>query len=251
MKIGIADYGMNVWYGGCYDIEQRLLDLKKIGYDGIERLDEVASAAEALEKAALFHKHGMDFATCRGPNLQAGIRWTAALGKEYVWLAIGSAGSRDIPLFCRQSEEFAAACKTWGIKAIVHNHLGQACESQKNLEEFLDNAPNCGLLLDTGHLAAAGGDCFRTIEKYYDRIVAVHVKDYVFKNVKLGLDQWPERLRFCELGAGEMGQANAEILKLLKSKGYDGWVCVEHDTHLQEPLKDLAISREYLRKAGC
>jgi len=28
MKIGVADYGMNVWYGGLYDIEERLADLK-------------------------------------------------------------------------------------------------------------------------------------------------------------------------------------------------------------------------------
>jgi hypothetical protein len=28
MKFGVADYGMNVWYGGLYDIEERLLELK-------------------------------------------------------------------------------------------------------------------------------------------------------------------------------------------------------------------------------
>jgi hypothetical protein len=38
MKIGIADYGMNVWDGGCFDYEERALQLKTIGYEGIERL---------------------------------------------------------------------------------------------------------------------------------------------------------------------------------------------------------------------
>ena len=28
MKFGVADYGMNVWHGGLYDIEERLKDLK-------------------------------------------------------------------------------------------------------------------------------------------------------------------------------------------------------------------------------
>lgn len=37
MKYGIANYGMNVWYGGCFDAEERLQDLKKIGYEGLER----------------------------------------------------------------------------------------------------------------------------------------------------------------------------------------------------------------------
>ena len=33
-------------------------------------------------------------------------------------------------------------------------------------------------------------------------------------------------------------------------KGYEGWVFVEHDTHLRDPLEDLAVSREFLRRAG-
>ena len=39
MKYGVADYGMNVWFGGNYDLEDRLLNLKKIGFNGIERLE--------------------------------------------------------------------------------------------------------------------------------------------------------------------------------------------------------------------
>jgi hypothetical protein len=39
-------------------------------------------------------------------------------------------------------------------------------------------------------------------------------------------------------------------MKILKDGGYDGWVFVEQDVHLQDPLKDLAGSREYLKKAG-
>jgi len=250
MKVGIADYGMNVWYGGFYDLEKRLDDLKNIGYDGIERLDEAVSASDALEKAALFKRKGMDFATCRGQSLQASIRWTAALGKEYIWLSINSAVTRDMKLFCRQAKELAAACASWGIKAIVHNHLGQTCESQENVEEFLDSVPECGLLLDTGHLAAAGGNCFKIVEKYHKRIIAVHVKDYILSKPEIGLDKWPERGRFCELGVGNIGLDNAEILKQLRKKGYNGWILVEHDTHLRDPLEDLAVSREYLRKAG-
>jgi hypothetical protein len=76
MKIGIADYGMSVWDGGCFDIEQRLKDIKEIGYGGTERLP-ATSPADALYKAALYRRLGMDFATCRGPDVQATIEWTA------------------------------------------------------------------------------------------------------------------------------------------------------------------------------
>lgn len=251
MKIGVADYGMNVWYGGCFDLELRLKALREIGYDGIERLDGAVSADDALHKAALFRKLGMDFATCRGPNLETCIQWTAALGKDYIWIAVPSTGSRDMEKYCRQANALAEACAAWNIKAVVHNHLGQTVEKQAELETFLKNCPDCGLLLDTGHLAAAGGDCLQIVEKYFDRIVSVHVKDYLLLKPELGLDKSSERGRFCELGAGNTSLDNAAIIKLLVKKGYDGWILVEHDTHLQEPLKDLAISREYIRKAAC
>jgi sugar phosphate isomerase/epimerase len=56
--------------------------------------------------------------------------------------------------------------------------------------------------------------------------------------------------RFCELGAGNIGMDNAAILRGIVDSGYDGWVFVEHDTHLRDPLEDLAVSREYIRAAG-
>jgi hypothetical protein len=31
-------------------------------------------------------------------------------------------------------------------------------------------------------------------------------------------------------------------MQALVEVGFDGWVFVEHDTHLQDPVKDLAIS---------
>ena len=43
---------------------------------------------------------------------------------------------------------------------------------------------------------------------------------------------------------------NIAVMRALVDVGYDGWVFVEQDTHMQDPLKDLAISREYLREAG-
>jgi sugar phosphate isomerase/epimerase len=250
MKVGVADYGMSVWYGDLYDLESRLKDLKSIGYDGIERLDRAESEADAIHKAAVFRKLGMDFATCRGGNVQTNIKWTAALGKKYIWITLASGLSKELDLFCRQAADFAKACADWNLKAVLHNHLWQTCEQPEDLEYFLDNCPGASLLLDTGHLAAAGGDCMRIIDKYFDRIASVHVKDYILENSGLPLED-RARGRFCELGAGNVDNLdNAAIVKKLVEKGYDGWIFVEHDRHLRDPLKDLAVSREYLRKAG-
>ena len=249
MKFGVADYGMNVWEGGCYDITLRLEELRSIGLDGTERL-EVCDAADAIYKAAAYRKMGMDFATCRVAANQVGlgIEYTAALGKEYVWLTPGPGGRDvDFDVFCRRANQFVKAAERFGLKAALHNHLGSRIESQQEREDFLEAVPGASLLLDVGHLAGAFGDNVEIIRKYYDRIGSVHFKDIFIKDASLGLDRWTERLRFCELGAGNAGFDFAAAGEELKRHGYDKWVLIEHDTHLREPLTDLKVSADALK----
>ena len=244
IKIGVADFGLNVWYGGLYGYADRLGMLKEIGYDGIERLD-VRTQAEAVEFMADAKYMGMEFTTCRGGSGTESLRWAAALGMKYVW---AECKAKDFEVFCRQVNSHIEAAAKYGIKVALHNHLGTTVETQAQLEAFMEKCPDAGLLLDTGHLAGAGGDPIEIAEKYFDRLVAVHVKDYVYKDKNA--EEWLSRIRFCELGAGEMGDINEKVIKLLINKGYDKWIHVEHDTHLRDPKIDLEISREYIRKCG-
>ena len=123
MKFGVADYGMNVWDGGCYDFETRLEELRSIGYDGTERL-ECIDAADALYKAAAYRRLGMDFATCRGPNVEVSLRFSAGFGKEYIWLTPGSAPrDLDMETYLRRSNRFVEVAARFGVKAALHNHL--------------------------------------------------------------------------------------------------------------------------------
>jgi len=244
MKFGIADYGMNVWHGALYDTEERLEQLKGIAYDGLERL-HATSPSDALLKSAAFKRMGMDFATCAGPSIEANIKWTAALGKSYIW---AQSSATDFDVYCRQVNDLTRAAARYGVKVGLHNHLGAVVETQAQLECFLQACPLSGLILDTGHLAAAGGDNLEIVRKYSQRLVAVHLKDWFETNPQAA--NWWERGRFCELGAGNIGQDNAAVLHAIANAGFDGWVFIEHDTHLRDPLIDLSVSREYLRTAG-
>ena len=252
MKFGVADYGMNVWDGGCYDIQLRLEELKSIGFDGTERL-ECNDAADAVYRAALYRRLGMDFATCRcSGGVEQSTNFTAALGKEYVWLTPGDSGRTvDMDTYIRRSKRFVKVAANFGLKAALHNHLGQRIQNQDELDRFMEEVPEASLLLDIGHLFGAGGDVLGTIDRYFDRIVAVHFKDVFIKDEKLDLEHWTERLRFCELGAGNCNEPWEEAAKLLKKRGYDKWVLVEHDTHLREPLTDLKVSVDALKKIFC
>ena len=246
MKFGVADYGMSVWDGGSFDVEQRWADLLAIGYDGIERL-YAASPEDAMQKAARMRRMGVGFGTCLGPNPETSIQWTAALGKGYVWTA---ASGKDFDTYCRQVNVQVEAAARYGLRVGVHNHLGQPVESQDQLNEFLSRCPGAGVILDTAHLAAAGGDPVAIVRGYPTRLVAIHLKDWLELHPEIGLDRWWERGRFCELGAGNIGVDNAGVMHALVEVGYDGWVFVEHDTHLQDPRTDLAISRAFLKELG-
>lgn len=243
IKIGVADYGLNVWYGNMYDYRDRLSMLKELDYDGLERL-EVKTAAEAVERMADARQMGMDFGTCLAGSITESIRFSAALGLRYVWT---DPPVTEMDVYCRQVNYQIAAAKKYGLRVVLHNHMGYV-ETPEQVETFLARCPEAGLLLDTAHMVAAGGDPLYFIDKYYDRLTAIHVKDFVYKDKNAQF--WGDRIRFCELGAGELGDLNQLVIQKLMKKGYSGWIFVEHDTHLQEPAIDLKVSREFIRKCG-
>ncbi len=244
MKILIADYGMNVWYGDIYDYEERLTSLKSIGYDGLERL-HARTEAEVIYTSALANRLGMSFATVEGGTRKESILWASALGKKYVWV---DNDAEDFATFCRQANAQISAAKKHGLTAALHNHLGKPVETEKQLIEYMNQCPESGLILDIGHLVGAGGDPLKIIDMFFDRIVMVHLKDFVY--LDKDNPNWWEMLRFCELGTGELGDLTLKVLKKLKEKGYKEYLAVEHDTHLNDPLTDLKNSRAFIRKAG-
>lgn len=245
MKFGVADYGMNVWYGGLYDIEERLVNLKALGFNGTERL-EAASEADAVHKAALYRKLGMDFSTCRGPNVQTNIQWSAAFGKTYTWMTPGQIDRKiDFDLFCRRSNAMVKSCARWRIKASIHNHMHQRVENQQELEDFLKAVPDAGIVFDTGHLSMGGGDPVEIVKKYHKRISVMHLKD-VFLTGGTREDGIKE-YKFCELGSGNNGFSNAPVIEALLEVGWDGWIHIEHDNHERDPLVDLKTSIEFIK----
>ena len=243
IKIGVADYGMRVWYGNFYDYDERINMVRELGFDGLERLYP-DSAENALRKAAKLKKLGMSFATCNAPNAELSIKWTAALGGQYVWADV-LGGSFDA--YLRQVHEMSRVCKQYGIDVVVHNHLGLTVETQEQVETFLQKCPDAKLLFDVGHLAVAGGDVRYIAEKYYDRIAAYHLKSWQTSDTP-DAEFWQKRGHFFGLNQGDFFFDNEFVVKNAIKNGYDGWFFIEHDTHLQNPVIDLKESYAVLKK---
>ncbi|MBE6542219.1 MAG: sugar phosphate isomerase/epimerase [Ruminococcaceae bacterium] len=252
IHIGIADYGMNARYGQFYDYEERMDDIKKIGYEGCERLSPT-DAADALQKASYLKGHGMSFATCNAPTIEKSIKWTAALGGKYIWCS-GLMEVHNLNDLIIRANYLEETCERYGICCAIHNHLASYVETQEQLEEFLDRCPGVGMILDIGHLNAAGGNVKEVFNKYYDRIKAIHLKDWVNDEenpvwigaAAAGLGKG----HFCALGKGLFADDNKYVVEECVKRGFDGWIHVEQDTHLRDPLVDLAESRELIRSWG-
>lgn len=85
---------------------------------------------------------------------------------------------------------------------------------------------------DLGNLDMYGGDALEFCEQYFDRINYVHFKDYS------GGGQ-----SFVPLGQGT--SQIAECIGMLKSKGFSGWMMIEHETpHAKEVGAKAAIRQD-------
>lgn len=76
LEIGVADYGLPVWYVGYYDYNDRSNMVKSLGYHGIERIYQ-GNAEDAPLAASNLKKKDMGFATVNHRDPELAMRWTA------------------------------------------------------------------------------------------------------------------------------------------------------------------------------
>ncbi len=243
-KLGVADYGMLVWYGGFYDYNERIDAVRSLGYHGIERIYP-KSAEDALLAASNLKRKKMGFATVNHPDAELAMRWTAALGGDYVWANVQ--GAKTFDDYLRQVRYQTEAANKYGIDVAVHNHLGLMVETQEQVETMLRECPNTKLLFDVGHLAVAGGDVEYIAKTYYDRIIAYHFKGWQTSETPDACE-WYNRGYFTGLEKGDLFINNEAVFKNAIKNGFNGWMFIEHDTHKQDPLIDLKESYNIMMK---
>ena len=147
-------------------------------------------------------------------------------------------------------ERATDAARERGFDPVFHHHTSTYVEGVAEIERLLEDS-DVELLLDSGHIAVAGGDATEALAAWRDRIGAVHIKDVrldVLERVKAEradtLTAWRRGL-FCGLGQGD---ADVErFCAALADRGYDGWVVVEQDRVLEVAGAFAAAAAEQLR----
>ena len=152
----------------------------------------------------------------------------------------------EIKVYGAKMTAFAEWCAGQGMPISYHHHMAAAIETETEVDLLMAYSGEAlPLLYDAGHMAFAGGDVMRVIDKHHKRISHVHTKD-VRGSVIDKLDRSRESFldavvkgAFTVPGDGSLDFA--EIVKRLASYGYEGWFVVEaeQDPKVSPPL-DMA-----------
>jgi len=252
--------------GAGTPLETCLAEAKAAGFAGIELGNKFPR--RAAELGPILARHGLDLVSgWYGARLlerdvdaemreaEAHISLLSAMGcTVMVHAEVSRAihGHRTMPLSRRpvlseaewalltlRLAEFARRLKARGLHLAYHHHMGTVVETEAEVDRLMaETPPEVGLLLDTGHLAFAGGDPVAVAERHAARVVHVHCKDIraaVLKDAKAR--DLPFLLAvlagvFTVPGDGSVDYA--AVLRKLAGAGYAGWLVVEAE---QDPAK--------------
>jgi inosose dehydratase len=159
----------------------------------------------------------------------------------------------QIRAYGRKMTRFAEWCAENGMPLAYHHHMAAPIESEEDVDLLMKHSGAAlALLFDAGHMAFAGGDVLRAIDKHHARISHVHTKD-MRQQVADSIDRDRESFldavikgAFTVPGDGSLDFEN--IVKRLASYGYEGWFVVEaeQDPTPNPPLKMAKIGHKEL-----
>ncbi|MBI5724764.1 MAG: sugar phosphate isomerase/epimerase [Planctomycetes bacterium] len=261
MKIAHQAMTWGGWWGKQkvpFNLDVLLDEVKQAGYQGVE----LGGGEKTLGKPAEFVKkladHGVELAAFAAnvsanpyppstERYQKDMDYAAAIGMKMLMVCGGflppnnrrNAYDNDYRIF---GDNLGQACQYAaknGQTVAFHNHCGCMVETAQEVEKLLKYLPDLKLCIDTGHLAAAGGDSTEFINKFRGRLVHVHLKDYD-----------PVNYCFTELGRGKAGIDFPGFFQALEKNGYNGWIVVERDDPPMSGLESATISRQFLKSIG-
>ena len=264
--------------GGDTPLEVCLAESRAAGFCGTEMGSKFPRDAAVL--SPLLQRHGLQLASGwfsgllrRGTvqqemmRMRAQLETFAALGTTVLFYAETTdsvQGQFDAPLSSRptmDTAEFvpygekltalaAQMLSDYGITMAYHHHMGTVIESDRDIDLLMQNSGDeVGLLVDSGHIAFAGGDAADLLRRHSGRVRYIHCKD--LRQVPLATAR-EDDLSFMQsvlLGVfttpGDGFLDFDAFLAAAAAIPYSGWLVVEAE---QDPAK--ANPLEYSRQGG-
>ncbi len=196
-------------------------ELGPLGYLG--RSDELRSRLDSRGLALAGAFVALSFDRDDFAELEATLDVLEGSGAKPVLADIGPHGG-DLDLGA--VERAVELARARGFEPTFHHHMGTRVQTPAEIERLLEGT-DVALLLDSGHLTAAGGDAVQAAREWRDRVAHVHVKDVRLAVLETA-PTWDEAWRggaFCELGTGDVDLEGF----FRQLDGYSGWIVVEQD----------------------
>lgn len=216
------------------EIGARYLDTEKKGY----YLDLLAEAGLSLAAVHI----GGNFLDAGSVNAQLkAVPHTAALaaglGASHIFISgvyVENKTAAQYGAEARVLRELGKAVRDQGVGFCYHNHDWEIRDGLAGLRILLEevDASVMQLVPDVGWITMGGEDPVAFVRRYYERIGAVHFKEFT------------ENGAFAELGGGIVDFRG--VYAALRDKE-DLWLIAEQDTTTRTPLKSAKINMAYLR----
>jgi inosose dehydratase len=141
-----------------------------------------------------------------------------------------------------------------GILVAPHPHIWGPVERQHEIEGLmaLTDPTLVYLTPDTAHVNLGGGDPVMIVDKYWNRIAALHWKDSKasyrgYTGPTPTTEMHAQEILYKDLGSG--GVDHEAIWKIIKDRGYRGWITLDLDPPRSDEgtiEEKILINRRYL-----
>ncbi|HHX37577.1 MAG TPA: myo-inosose-2 dehydratase [Clostridiaceae bacterium] len=145
-----------------------------------------------------------------------------------------------------------------GMKIVYHHHMTTTVQTAAEVDKLMEltDPRYVNLLYDCGHMTFSGDDPIPVLEKHFDRIKHVHLKNVRGDVLKKVREEKRSFLRSIPVGVFTIpGDPDGivdfpKIFDILDKRGYEGWLVVEaeQDPDIANPLDYAITAREYVRK---
>jgi sugar phosphate isomerase/epimerase len=195
--------------------------------------DQLAAARREIEAAGLVIVGGgvITFERDTDEDVEKYFAYAKAAGMPLI-------AAHAAPALLPRIERFA---KQYDIKVAIHNH-GPEDKNFPSPYDALKHIRNMdrrmGLCIDIGHTVRTGTDVVRAIADAGPRLLDMHAKD---------LRDLTAKASQCIVGEGAI--PIAAIFEQLETIGYGGYVNLEYEIDVDDPLPGMKQSFAYMRGA--
>ena len=130
----------------------------------------------------------------------------------------------------------------YDVRLAIHNHGGRHWLGSAQALDwvFAQTSPRVGLCLDTAWALHSHEDPIAMIERFGERLYGVHVKDFTFDSAGQHKD--------VVVGTGNLDLAR--MAEAMGAAGFDGYVVLEYEADVENPVPALRQCVEAVRALG-